>query len=153
MTYAMMNRSVFLNGNYLIDFSKEKRRQNTKIIMYRLLRPDENTKNGLFAKNRSSSVSIEDHVTNGSHGTKSKYISCCRTLAAVKKFASKSGRGSHRIAKIKIKRKKIIDLTEEECLFTYVHNQKGRNFAKCFKEVLIEDFVPPECITDEFVLP
>lgn len=26
-----MNRSVFLNGNYLIDFSKEKQRQNTKV--------------------------------------------------------------------------------------------------------------------------
>lgn len=153
MSNAMMNKSILLNGDFLIDFSKEKRRQNTKICVYRLLRPDENPKNGLFAKDSSSSVSIDTHITNGSHGTKSKYISCCRTLAAVKKFARKSGNRICRIAKIKIKRKSIIDLTEEECLCTYVHNEKGRNFAECFKEVLIEDYIPPECITDVFVLP
>lgn len=121
--------------------------------MYRLLRLEENPKEGLFAKDCSSSVSIDTHVTKGSHGIKSKNISCCRTFAAVKKFARKSGKKIHRIAKIKIKRDKIIDLTEEECLFTYVRNQKGRNFAKCFKEVLIERYVPPECISKVFVLP
>lgn len=98
-------------------------------------------------------MSIDTHVTKGSHGINSKYISCCKTFAAVKKFARKSGKRICRIAKIKIKRDKIIDLTEKECLFTYVKNQKGQNFAECFKEVLIERYVPPECISKVFVPP
>lgn len=148
-----MTENFRLNGVELIDFSKLKRWNNTKICVYQLLRPDENPEDGLFAKDCSSSVSIDTHVTDGSHGTKSKYISCCRTLAAVKKFASNSGNRIRRIAKIKMKRKNIIDLTDEECRCTYVHSQKGQNFAECFKEVLIEDHVPPECIADVFVLP
>ncbi|XP_061174819.1 uncharacterized protein LOC133183965 [Saccostrea echinata] len=118
-------------------------------VCYRLLRPDEDPNKGLFAKRPySDAVSVEDHVTSGSKkGQASRYISCCKTLDAVKDFAKKSR--NKRIVKITNKNGsfKAIDLTDLFNQMKYFpSNQKAKNYANRFQEVLILDFVPPECL-------
>lgn len=121
------------------------------MILYRLLRPDEDPKNGLTAKNPNSNVSVDDHVTKGSSGLPSKYISCCKSLKAVEEFAFKSVVYPKRIVRIELNKHwpsitNIIDLTEKETRETKILNEKGRNFAKHFEEVLVVGKIPPECV-------
>lgn len=119
------------------------------MILYRLLHPDENPAIGLRARDPASTVSVNDHVTYGSRGSASRYISCSRSLEAARRFA-----GQQQIVRIEIHGnnpniKQIIDLTDPATLNMYipVHNQNGRNFANAFQEVLIEGFIPPGCIS------
>lgn len=44
---------------------------------------------------------------------------------------------------------RIIDLTDLATLNQHIpsSNERGRNFANAFQEVLIEGFIPPECIS------
>lgn len=117
------------------------------ICLYRLLRWDENPENGLIAKNPNSNVSIEEHVTNGSYGRASRYISCCRSLDAARSFASRSVTRPRIIVEILTDANTVIDLTDEETRSMLVQNETGRNYARCFEEVLIEGYIPPECIS------
>lgn len=120
------------------------------MILYRLLHPDENPAIGLRARDPASTVNVNDHVTNGSRGPASRYISCSRSLEAARRFAGQQ----QQIVRIEIHGnnpniKQIIDLTDPATLNMHipVHNQKGRNFANAFQEVLIEGFIPPGCIS------
>lgn len=123
------------------------------MILYRLLRIDENPSAGLKAKNPTSSVRVNEHVTNGSsfNANPSRYISCCKSLEAVRRFAN----NQQRIVKIDLDGNNptihsIIDLTDLATLNNYIpmSNDKGRNFANAFQEVLIEGYIPPECISE-----
>lgn len=124
------------------------------MILYRLLRADENPLAGLQAKNPNSNVSVDDHVTNGSnlYANPSRYISCCKSLEAVRRFANYQ----QPIVKIEldgnnptIHSLRIIDLTDLATLNRHIpmSNERGRNFANAFQEVLIEGYIPPECIS------
>lgn len=120
------------------------------MTLYRLLRFDENPSDGLQAKDPNSSVCVEDHVTNGSSydAKPSKYISCSKSLEAVSRFA----KYQQPIVKIELPTKhslRIIDLTDLATLKMHIpmSNEKGRNFANAFQEVLIEGYIPPECIS------
>lgn len=86
-------------GNYFSCHLVKKNPENTKwnkfshsvfqMILYRLLRSDENPLAWLRAKDPSSSVFVEYHVTHGSslNAIPSRYISCCKSLEAVRRFA------------------------------------------------------------------
>lgn len=120
-------------------------------ILYRLLRPDENPKKGLKAKDPFSTVSVKSHVSFGSRGPDSRYISCSRSKKSIKLFASHSTTNPKRIVKLKIdendrKIKRIIDLTDEDELEKHELSEQGMNFARKFQEVLIEGEVSAECI-------
>lgn len=67
-------------------------------------------------------MSIDIYVIDGFYGIKLKYIFCCRMFVVVKKFVIKLGNRICRIVKIKIKRKNIIDLIDEECCCIYVYS-------------------------------
>lgn len=109
---------------------------------------------GLSAKDINSTVSVNDHVTNGSRGPPSKYISCSKSEEAIMDFASKSITQPQTIVKIQIDPNdpsiEIIDLTDRWTLDEHVYVESGRNFARKFDEVLIKGHIPPECIS---VLP
>lgn len=106
---------------------------------------------GLSAKDVNSTVSVNDHVTNGSRGPPSKYISCSKSEEAIMDFASKSITQPQTIVKIQIDPDdpsiEIIDLTDPWTLDELVCDESGRNFARKFDEVLIEGHIPPECIS------
>lgn len=106
---------------------------------------------GLSAKDVNSTVSVNDHVTNGSRGPPSKYISCSKSEEAIMDFASKSITQPQTIVKIQIDPYdpsiEIIDLTDQWTLDELVYDERGRNFARRFEEVLIEGYNPPECIS------
>ena len=60
-------------------------------MFYGLLKPGEKWQDGLKAKDPNSTISVFDHVINGSSWlSKSKYISTCGNLKAVQTFWSKS---------------------------------------------------------------
>lgn len=127
------------------------------LVLYRLLRPEEEKNfmtDGLSAKDVNSTVSVNDHVTNGSRGPPSKYISCSKSEEAIMDFASKSITQPQTIVKIQIDPDdpsiEIIDLTDRWTLDKHVYVESGRNFARKFDEVLIKGHIPPECIS---VLP
>lgn len=148
---------------FFLSFS-EKKTENTKwnifshslvqMILYRLLRSDENPLAWLRAEDSSSSVFVEYHVTHGSslNAIPSRYISCCKSLEAVRRFAG----CQQPIVKTELNGNnptvhslRIIDLTDLATLNQHIpsSNERGRNFANAFQEVLIEGFIPPECIS------
>jgi hypothetical protein len=56
-------------------------------MFYGLLKPGEKWQDGLKAKDPNSTISVFDHVINGSSWlSKSKYISTCGNLKAVQTF-------------------------------------------------------------------
>lgn len=121
-------------------------------ILYRLLRPDEDPAKGLKAKAPNSDVTIDSHVSHGTYGPGSRYISCSKTLEGINEFASKSTTISKRIVMLKIDENdpeinRIIDLTNFHELCQHVFTERGRNFARKFDEVLVEGRIRAECIT------
>lgn len=129
------------------------RRKNTFVFLYRLLRPhkEDFETAGLSAKDSFSTVSVNDHVTYGSRGYASSYISCSKSPEGVEDFATKSITHPQTIVKIQIDPYdpsiEIIDLTDPWTLDELVYDERGRNFARRFEEVLIEGYNPPECIS------
>ncbi|XP_061173720.1 uncharacterized protein LOC133182888 [Saccostrea echinata] len=125
------------------------------VILYRLLRPDEDPSEGLSAKDPFSDVSVEDHVTYGSGGSESRFISCCKSYSAIERFVAKTWTSPIRIVEIDIDEDdpdiiEIIDLTDPETLDEYFEedNWKGRNYASWAEEVLIVGTISPDCITE-----
>lgn len=116
------------------------------------MRADEDPAKGLTAKNPNSDVNVNSHVSNGSYGPGSRYISCSKTLEGIHKFASNSYTFPKRIVRLKISEndpeiKRIIDLTNYNELSQHVFTQQGINFARKFDEVLVEGKINTECIT------
>ena len=125
-------------------------------MLYRLLRPEESCEDGLRAKNPHSNTSVFVHVTRGSYGPQSKYISTCGSWEAVNSLRSKS-RSPGQIVKIhedKLpSRVKIIDLRYQENRDDYIEYDddedsisKFNNFANKFEEVLLVGRVPARCL-------
>ncbi|XP_060576483.1 uncharacterized protein LOC132733811 isoform X3 [Ruditapes philippinarum] len=140
----------------------------TSMIVYRVLRPDENpeclTANNPFA----FMFTVFDHVSNGNLST--QFISTCKSKAAVMDFAEKGKyfpTGLRKIVSINltklmqlVPRCEIIDLTLPGVLNSYIPdtwsgvNSRARNFATKFQEVLIKlpviqitpVRIPAECV-------
>ncbi|XP_062594970.1 uncharacterized protein LOC134259490 [Saccostrea cucullata] len=125
------------------------------VVLYRLLRPGEDPSVGLYPKDPLSHVTVEDHVTYGSGGSESRFISCCKSESAIQRFVAKTWASSIRIVQIDIDEGdpeiiEIIDLTDPETVDAYFQkdNEKGRNFASWAEEVLVVGKIRPECITE-----
>ncbi|XP_063447628.1 uncharacterized protein LOC134727179 [Mytilus trossulus] len=130
--------------------------------LYRLLGELEHKDNGLRAKNPLSSTKVAEHVAYGSTRLVSKYISTCSTLSAAKnllrlKMKSKSYRnGIQTIVAIDVNNLPsdvaIIDLTNENIRKKYelqnndYLNEKFHKFAASYGEVLLEGYIPPDCL-------
>jgi hypothetical protein len=127
-------------------------------MLYRLLRPEESCKDGLRAKNPHSNTSVFVHVTRGSYGPQSKYISTCGSWEAVNSLRSKS-RSPGQIVKIHEDKLpssvNIIDLRCQENRDDYIDDDddddddevsKFNNFANKFEEVLLVGHVPARCL-------
>ena len=128
-------------------------------MLFRLLRPDESFNDGLCAKDPYSTTSVFVHVTRGSYGPKSKYISTCGSWEAVDYLRSKS-KNPGLIVKIHEEKLpssvEIIDLRCQEnrdCYIEYDDDDddedsisKFNNFANKFEEVLLVGHVPASCL-------
>ncbi|CAG2221061.1 unnamed protein product [Mytilus edulis] len=131
--------------------------------IYRVLRDDENTAEGLKARNPEANITPSSHIA----GKRvSQYISTTANLEAATRFLglakdrSKKKRiiqKTSRIVKINVKRLKnvkIIDLSDPAVLDEHIpkdpkrpkYNSMFRNWATRYEEVLIEGPIPPECI-------
>lgn len=124
--------------------------------VYRLLRQDEDYTLGLYAKDPASPVSVFDHVLNGSWGSMSKYISTCGDRNVLQNcFVLKSVKPG-KVVMINtnmLQPNQITDLRQQFQrnqfipLFTDQESKnKFNNFAKKFQEVLLEGYIPPNCI-------
>lgn len=118
--------------------------------VYRVLRPEENPKLGLFAKNPERNITIEGHVLNGSkpnfHG--SQYISTTTDYNVAKAYAQQDG---SRIVKIDLNKVpdtvNIYDLSTKVGQDVYLKGITSKNWANSSKEVLLEGTIPPEALT------
>ncbi len=113
-----------------------------KNYVFRVIRPDESVKLGLFAKNPSATYTIEGHVLNGSRTDfKSQFISTTKDLKVAKIWGNKTG---NQIVKIDMKyiKGKVYDLSTKQGQKIYLKGNTAKNFANKSKEVLIEGSVP-----------
>ena len=139
---------------FLLNFRVPKSR-----VVYRLLRWDEQSANGINAKDPDSKVSVFHHVIRGSCADQnSRYISTCGSLNAVNDFKSKSKAPGDIVAiqLDKLYQDQIIDLRNpwirHKCavpndIIEEKFKRKFENYARKFEEVLLIGFVPPKAIT------
>jgi hypothetical protein len=143
------------------------------MIVYRVLRPDENPE-CLIAKSPFACYTVLEHVLKGHLST--QFISTCKSTAKVMDFADKGKpyamknvtTGLRKIVSINLTKLlqlvpccEIIDLTLPDVLNSYIpimppyipgsdDNIKARKFATKFQEVLIKlpvtDHIPAECV-------
>ena len=129
-------------------------------MLYRLLRPDENWQLGLSAKKLDSKTSVFVHVTKGSYGPQSKYISTCGSSDAVEDLKGKSKKPGKIVKinedKLRSSGVEIIDLRCEKTRDLYIDAgatkesiDKFNNFANKFEEVLLVGEVPKSCLIDD----
>ncbi|XP_062592252.1 uncharacterized protein LOC134253684 isoform X2 [Saccostrea cucullata] len=130
------------------------RKSNIKYV-YRILRPGESYKYGLYPKDIQSRISIQQHVERGSRCQKSKYISCCRRLCAIKRLGKFTYDTSQvrDVLRITIGRLKnnvqVIDLTKVEIRERHIErSSKAWGYSERSEEVILEptSHVPPECL-------
>ena len=111
-------------------------------FLYRVLRPEENPKDGLVAKNPHADKSESSHVNNGSGAKyKSQFKSTSATLEAAKEFRSKRNPRS-RIGIIDVSQlppgTEVINLTTQENRDHYLgDSDRIKNYARKFEEVLL----------------
>lgn len=90
-----------------------------------------------MAKNIWSKVSVQEHVAFGSHGVASRYISCCKSEAAVQRLAFLSRTNPKRIALLKVglvfSNMKIIDLTDPRELLYHLEDPRAIRLATQFE--------------------
>lgn len=123
--------------------------------LWRILRPDEDPKVGLKAKNPQADKSVISHVIcGGRKGYKSQYISTSATYEASKRYKAKGekeGLTGLRIAEIDLHalpkhcKLAIVDLTTEENRDKYLGKAVCKNWAKASHEVLLVCDVPIPC--------
>tara|TARA_R110002072_G_scaffold287464_4_gene453144 strand:- start:16877 stop:17914 length:1038 start_codon:yes stop_codon:yes gene_type:complete len=117
-----------------------------KNYVYRVVRPDENIKVGLFAKNPNATYTIEGHVINGSRTNfKSQFISTTKDLKVAKIWAERTGNS---IVKIDMKyiKGKVHDISTKQGQEGVLKGSTATRNATYSKEVLIEGSVSPKGI-------
>ncbi|KAL4229667.1 hypothetical protein ACF0H5_010055 [Mactra antiquata] len=122
--------------------------------LYRVLRPEEILEFGISARAPSSTRTVEEHISNGSHFP-SKFISTSKSLEAAKSFASMSRNRPVRIVRIDVTELmrsgqciQIIDLTNPLVVNQHISiiNHVARNWVNKFQEVVIDGSIPPQCL-------
>ena len=117
-------------------------------IAYRVLRPGENPKLGLQAKNPSATYTVDGHVLNGSKpGFKSQFISVTRDRRVAEEWAAKTGGRTVGIDLNSVKAPKH-DLSTLKGRLENYPGPTAWNYAAKSSEVLIEGPVPPGAIFD-----
>ena len=121
-------------------------------MLYRLLRPDEDWKLGISAKDPNSTKSVFDHVINGSSWEwRSKYIATCGSLNYVLTFRSKSVNPG-KIVQISEDNLPVVKIDLRTSSNRGIHYLPGNdsnelinifnNYANKFEEVLLVGDVP-----------
>ena len=123
--------------------------------LWRILRPDEDPKVGLVAKDPQACKTVLSHVNCGSRkGYKSQFISTTASYNVALHYKAKGeekGLTGLRIAEIYLDylpatcKLEIVDLTTEENRYKYLGNAVCKNFAKASCEVLLKCNVPIPC--------
>ena len=123
--------------------------------LWRILRPDEDPKVGLVAKDPQACKTVLSHVNCGSReGYKSQFISTTASYDVALHYKAKGeekGLTGLRIAEIDLDdlpetcKLEIVDLTTEENRDKYIGNAVCKNFAKASCEVLLKCNVPIPC--------
>ena len=124
--------------------------------VYRLLRFSENYKEGLRPKNLFSSPSLQLHVERGSRGVESRYISCCKTMSALRSLGGITNKFQHvrevvriNISKLDRNAVKVIDLTDYNVRRLHIsYSSSAWGYAERFDEVILapSTHVPKECV-------
>ena len=123
--------------------------------LWRILRPDEDPKVGIIAKNPQASRTVISHVNCGGRvGYKSQFISTTGLYKVARDYKAKdegNGVKGLRIAEIYYDalpahcKSKTVDLTTAENRDKYLRNAVCKNFAKASCEVLLQCDVPIPC--------
>lgn len=125
--------------------------------VYRLLRCDESYRLGLYPKNINSSITLQEHVENGSSkGHSSQFISCCKTLSGLIELGGiTNNRHSVRnvvrvnITKLNSREVTVIDLTDENIRQNHIDRDSSAwGYASRFEEVILQpqSHVPADCV-------
>lgn len=122
--------------------------------VYRVLRIGESYTDGIYPKNINSAVRLEKHVLRGSYSTKSRFVSCCKTIDGVYEMAIYTNRQQYKRDVVKINIKKlpkevtIIDLTDNYTRNQHLQDPTALRHAQMFDEVILEPkiCIPSECI-------
>ena len=124
--------------------------------VYRLLRFSENHREGLRPKNIYSSTSLERHVERGSRGVESRYISCCKTMSALRSLGGITNEFQRvrevvriNISKLDRNAVKVIDLTDYNVRRLHISSSSSAwGYAERFDEVILAPLthVPKECV-------
>ena len=123
--------------------------------LWRILRPDEDPKVGLVAKDPQACKTVISHVNcGGNEWYRSQYISTTASYYVAQLYKAKGeekGLTGLRIAEIYLYdlpetcKLEIVDLTTEENRDKYLGNAVCKNFAKASCEVLLKCNVPIPC--------
>lgn len=137
---ATVNK-VVNSANKVVSSTNRYVGENRQTKVYRVLRPDENPKQGLFAKNPSRNMTIEGHISSGSRNNGSQYISTTTDINVARKWAEQDG---CRIVEIDLNKvdSPIYDLSTDEGRNLYLKGVSAKNFAKASSEVLVEGSIP-----------
>lgn len=92
---------------------------------------------------------------NGTYGTKSRFVSFCKTIDGVNELALRTNFVNRKRDVVKINLSKfdskedtLIDLTDKNTRDQHLHDPKALCFAKMYGEVILEPTIciPSECI-------
>ena len=159
-------RPSFLDESYTEDeeeneipqyIYKRKKEQAAKDeYVYRLLRFSKNHREGLRPKNIYSSTSLERHVERGSRGVESRYISCCKTMSALRCLGGITNEFQRvrevvriNISKLDRNAVEVIDLTDYNIRRLHINSYSSAwGYAGRFDEVILapSTHVPKECV-------
>ena len=142
------------------NLSNEKNERESEEVrdefVYRVLRYNESYTDGLKPKDINSKTTLQEHVGMASKSNvKSRYISCFKTMAALKIFVSNSETRAEcvvvriNITKLDQNKVKVIDLTNEVTRKKHlIDKSKACNCAVKYDEVVLEpeENVPMECV-------
>jgi len=121
------------------------------IIVYRLLRPDEDPSKGLSAKKPGRGMTVHGHVSTGSRNKGSQFISTSTDPEALAKHREPGQRmvsfDTEDVVPDKVGNKRVIDISTVEKAKANGVGSVSARFANDSKEILVEAHVPSSAIT------
>lgn len=125
--------------------------------VYRVLRIGESYEEGIYPKDPNSKVRLEEHVLRGGlrgrSSTKSRFVSCCKTIDGVKLMAFYTNQENYTRDVVKINISKlpkevtVIDLTNKYTREQHLHDFTALRYAQMYEEVILKPTIciPSEC--------
>ena len=132
-----------------------------KSVVFRLLRPEENPKEGLYPNGgQDSSISLPEHIKKGSR-LSSRFISCTKNPLVCHFYASKSihercfDPDTLLMVAIQLDIGNAIDLCNTEIRRSHGFSKGSLedNFARGMYEVVVDGFIPPDDIVAQYRVP